>query len=279
MNTDVEFITLISCLRFYPAIAMPAWAMRMGLFKKKVEEQMDAAAEKIMERWLKESEQQKEGEQALTSMKSSENDGLWQMSMPELWKMALSLGISKKGSKDELIGRIQEAQTTGLQVEHDDKDIIKALEQLRNELSEYERIREGIKTRIESTSGLIPKLNEKKELLEKDISQKQQRIAEVTELLPKLEEEKESLQKGMQEKLEQKMILEKEIAEEKEKITEVTKIIPKLEKNKEDAQKGMKQNQEEILKLDKQINQIQSFQKYGLDLLSTLLYATKKSKE
>jgi len=252
----------------------------MGLFKKnKVEAQMDAAAEKIMERLSKKFDQQEEGEQAQMSANPSENDELWQMSMPELWKMASNLGISKKGNKNELIERIQEAQITGLQVEHDDTDIIEALEQLRNELSEYERIREGIKTRIESTSGLIPKLNERKELLEKGIIQKQQTIAEVTELLPKLEEEKERLQKGMQEKLEQKMLLEKEIAKEKEKIMEVTKLIPKLEKNKEDAQKGMKQNQEEILKLDEQINQIQSFQKYGLDLLSTLLYATKKSKE
>jgi hypothetical protein len=252
----------------------------MGLFKKsKVETQIDVAAEKMIERWSKEAEQRKEGEQMHISEKPSEEDGLWQMSMPELWKLASSLGISKKGGKDDLIERILEARKTSDQIRHDDKDVIKALEQLKDELSEYERIREGIKTRIDTTSALIPKLNEKKELLEKDITQKQQKIDEATELLPKLEEEKESLQTGIKERIEEKIILEKEISEKRDKMAEVTKLIPKLERNNEDIQKTIKRNQEEIVKIDEQIKQIQDFQKYGLDLLSTLLYATKKSKE
>jgi hypothetical protein len=252
----------------------------MNRFKKdKAEEQMDVAAEKIMERWAKKAKQRDEVEHVQVSEAPLEEKGLEQMPMTELWKIASNLGISKGGSKNELIERIQEAQKTEVPTEHNDKEVIIALDQLKKELSEYERIREGIKTRIESTSEMILKLNERKELLEKDIDQKQQKINEVTELLPKLEEEKVNLQKGIQEKQEQKMFLEKEIIGVREKIEEVTKLLPKLEKNKEDIQKSMKQNQEEIIKVDEQIKQIQNFQKYGLDLISTLLYASKKSKK
>jgi hypothetical protein len=254
--------------------------MRMGLFKKKkVEEQMDTAEQKIIERWSEESEQREEGEQAQMSEIPSEEDRLWQMSMPELWKMASSLAISKKGRKDELVERIQEAQKTGLQVEYDNKDVIKTLEQLRKELREYERIRERIKAMIESTSGLIPELNERKELLEKDIDREQQRIAEVTELLPKLEDEKASLQRGMQEKIEQKMLIEKEITEKSVEIREITQLISKLLKNQEVIQKSLKQSQEDIQIIDERIKQIQNFQRYDLDSLNTLLHDIKKSNE
>ncbi len=153
--------------------------------------------------------QQEDEEQLQLSYEPSEDDGLWQMSMPELWKMASSLGISKKGRKEELIKRILDAQKSEVQVIHDDKNLNGTLDQLRNELREYERIREEIKTKIASTSELIPKLDERKEFLEKDINQMQQRITEVTELFPKLEDENESLQKDIQEKLRIKILLEK----------------------------------------------------------------------
>jgi chromosome segregation ATPase len=241
----------------------------MGLFKeKKSEEQMDAT-ERNMERGLDEAEQQEYEEQSQMSNKPSEGEKFLQMSMPELWKMASSLGISKKGHKEELIEGILDAQKSGEKIIHNNTDVNKTLEQLKTILGEYERIREGIKTKIESISESIPKLDEKKEFLEKDIDQMQERITEVTELFPKLEDENESLQKDIQEKLEKKKLLEKEIVEKREKIKEIANLLPKLERNKEDAKKSMQHNREEILKIDVQIKQIQNFQKDGLDSLST----------
>jgi hypothetical protein len=40
----------------------------------------------------------------------------------------------------------------------------------------------------------------------------------------------------------------------------------------------MNEKHEEISKIEEQIEQIRDVQKYGVDLLSTLMYATKKSK-
>jgi chromosome segregation ATPase len=189
--------------------------------------------------------------------------------MPELWKMASSLGISKKGHKEELIEGILNAQKSGEKIIHDNTDVNKTVKQLKNILGEYERIREGLKTNIESISESIPKLDERKDFLEKDIVQMQERITEVTELFPKLEDENESLQKDIQEKLEKKKLLEKEIVEKREKIEEIANLLPKLERNKEDAKKSMQHNREEILKISVQIKQIQNLQKDSLDSPST----------
>ena len=252
----------------------------MGLFrKKKVEEKKDTTEQKIIERQSEESKQQTEKKQAQMPRVPSEDERLWQMSMPELWKIASSQGISKNGKKDELIERIQESQKTGMQAEYDEKDVLKTLEQLRKELGEYERIRERISAMVDSASGLLPRLNERKELLERDINQEQQKTSEITELLPKLEEEKKNLQRSIQEKLEQKSFIEKEITERSKEITEITQLIPKLMKTKEDTQKGLKQKQEEIQKIDEQIKQIQNLQKYKKDTLSTLLNEIKKNNE
>ena len=241
----------------------------MGLFKeKKSEEQMDATERKL-ERWLDEAEQQEYEEQPQMSNKPSEGEKFFQMSMPELWKMASSLGISKKGHKEELIEGILNAQKSGEKIIHDNTDVNKTVKQLKNILGEYERIREGLKTNIESISESIPKLDERKEFLKKDIDQMQERITEVTELFPKLEDENESLQKDIQEKLEKKKLLEKEIVEKREKIEEIANLLPNIERNKEDAKKSMQHNREEILKIDVQIKQIQNLQKDGLDSPST----------
>jgi len=243
----------------------------MGLFrKKKIEEQKDTAEQKIMERQPEEPEQQAEKEQAQVSEVPSEEDRLLQMSMPELWKIASNLGVSKNGRKDELIERIQEAQKTGLTPKYDNENVLETLKELKKELSEYEKIRERIKAMVDSASGLLPKLNEKKELLERDINQGQQRISEVNELLPRLEEEKGNLQRIMQEKLEQKTLIEKEIAERSREITEITQLMPKLTKTKEDTQKSLKQKQDEIQKIDEQIKEIQNLQKYSSDSMSAL---------
>jgi len=252
----------------------------MGLFKKKkVEEQKDTAEQKIIERQPEESTPQMEKKQAQMPEVPSEDDRLQQMSMPELWKIASSQGISKNGKKDELIERIQESQKTGMQTEYDEKDVLKTLEQLRKELGEYERIREKISTMIDSASGVLPRLNERKDLLERDINQEQQKISEVAELLPRLEEEKGNLQRSIQEKFEQKTLIEKEITERSGEITEINQLIPKLMKTKEDMQKDLKQKQEEIQKIDEQIKQIQNLQKYSTDTLSTILYEIKKNNE
>lgn len=53
------------------------------------------------------------------------------------------------------------------------QEIFKSLDQLKNELKEFEKAREGMKTRLDSIARLLPKLNERKELLGRDIDENQ----------------------------------------------------------------------------------------------------------
>jgi len=204
---------------------------------------------------------------------------LQEMSMPELWQKAISLGVSRKGSKEELMKRILQAQKSQATDLSEETDILGVLEQLRTELKAFEKIREGIKTKVESTSKLVPQLNERKELLEKEIQEHEQRISEIADLLPKLEGRKENLREDVQRKRQEIEALEKEIREHSDKISEISGLIPKLSNNKRKIQESMELKQKEISRISEQITQILSVQKYGIDLVSTLVYANQKSKQ
>jgi chromosome segregation ATPase len=265
--------------------------MKMDLFKKHVKEpeqtgndhkdetEYDATQylEKVGEKDILVNEGESEQEEKETE--TSTADELQAMSMPELWQRASGLGISKKGNKEELIKRILDAQKGQRGEVFEETDVLGILDQLKNELKDFEKIREGIRTKVESTSKLVPKLNERKELLEKEINEHGEKISEIVDLIPKLEGKKANLLEDMQRKKEEIELLEKEIQVYKEKISEISDLIPKLGNNRKRIQETMEQKKREISRIDTQINQILSVQKYGIDLVSTLVYANKKSKQ
>ena len=76
-------------------------------------------------------------------------------------------------------------------------------------------------------------------------------------------------------------MFKKEKSEKKEKqvgFEEINQLIPKLERNRKKIHTSLNEKREELSKVEEQIGQIHDIQKYGIDLLSTLMYATKKSK-
>jgi len=162
--------------------------------------------------------------------------------------------------------------------ESDNGDIFNILNNLRDELAEFEKIKKGITAKIETTSSLIPQLNEKMELLTKQINEKEKQIAEIEELIPKLNVKKQDLDSYILSKKEEIELLEKEIQEKQVRSEEINQLIPKLERNRKKIHAVLNERREELSKVEEQIGQIHDIQKYGIDLLSTLMYATKKSK-
>jgi len=112
--------------------------------------------------------------------------------MPELWNMALSLGIPKKGTKTELVERILEAE--------EETDILVGLEQ---GMVRLEKAREELKALLESASRFAPRFHEKKEGLQRSILEDQEKIGKIDYLTAKLEEQRDLLQENLERRQEQ----------------------------------------------------------------------------
>lgn len=77
------------------------------------------------------------------------------------------------------------------------------VKRLKDQLDEFEKLREGIRASIESAAKLVPSLEREKKVLEEDVHVKGEKIAQVKNLILRLEKEKEKLQEDMQQKQEQ----------------------------------------------------------------------------
>ena len=77
------------------------------------------------------------------------------------------------------------------------------VERLKDQLDEFDELREGIEAEIKEAGRLIPSLNEEKEHLKGDITANRERIEEIDKMIPKLEEQKAELENDVQEKQEQ----------------------------------------------------------------------------
>ncbi len=119
-------------------------------------------------------------------------DQLQEMSMPELWNMALSLGISKKGTKTELVERILEAE--------EKTDV---LESLKQGMVRLEKAKEEMRALIESASRLAPRFHEKKEDLERSIREDQEKIGKIDDLTTKLGRQRDLLHEDLERRHEQ----------------------------------------------------------------------------
>ena len=154
------------------------------------------------------------------------------------------------------------------------KDLLEGLEQLNEEFKEFEKIREGIKRRISSIVKLIPGLNEKKQLLQKDIDENRAGIQQLEGQFPAFDKQKEELLHSIPQKEAQKALLEKQIRLEEDKVKKIERLITTLTHERTKIKKSLQQNQAKMRKIDKQIEQIKTLQKYGVDLVSTVVYAS-----
>jgi chromosome segregation ATPase len=155
-------------------------------------------------------------------------------------------------------------------------DLLKSLDQLNSEFKEFEKIREGIRKRISSIAILLPRLNERKDLLQKDIDDKKKEIQQLERHIPELNHQNTDLLQSISQMQEKKTVLEEKIVLEQDKVKEIKGKIIKLTGGRKKNEKTIKQKQDEVSKIEEQIKQINSVQKYGIDLVSTLVYASKK---
>jgi chromosome segregation ATPase len=213
---------------------------------------IELGAEKVLEDLEREA---RPVEEELPKEESETVGELREMSMSELWQRASKLGISKKGNKDQLMEKILEAEKEDQLMERvleaekedqlmervleakkeqgieavEDTGVFEILDLLKHDLKEFENAKEGLERRAESTSKLVPKLIEKKELLEKEVLEREREVAEINDLVPKLEEKKVKIEEDIQQKQEEKEFLEKEIKERQKNFAEIADLISKLE--------------------------------------------------
>jgi chromosome segregation ATPase len=155
-------------------------------------------------------------------------------------------------------------------------DLLKSLEQINIEFKEFEKIREGIRKRISSITILIPRLKERKDLLQKDIDDKKKEIKQLDRHFPEINHQKTDRLQSISQMQEKKKILEEKIVLEQDKVKEIKSKIVKFTGERKKNEKIIKQKQDEVIKIEGQLKQINSVQEYGVDLVSTLVYASKK---
>ena len=127
-------------------------------------------------------------------------DQLQEMSMPELWNMAVSLGIPKRGRKTELVERILEAE--------EEQDMLEGLE---HGIARYDKAREELKALLESASRFAPRFREKKDGLERSILEDQEKIGKIDDLTAKLEEQRDLLQEDLKRRQQQISEIDRQI--------------------------------------------------------------------
>lgn len=149
----------------------------------------------------------------------------------------------------------------------EEMDMSGILKELSGKLEEFERIRDELRKQIESTSELLPMLNQEKERLGKYIGQKQQKIAEITNLIPELEEKKKSIQEDIRRRQEEKERLENYIQRKQGKIAEITELIPNLDENRNKIQEKMEREQKEMARIDEELRLVSFAQKYRARLI------------
>jgi len=77
------------------------------------------------------------------------------------------------------------------------------VKKLKDQLGEFEKLREGLRASVESATRLVPDLEREKKMLEEDVHEKGEKIAQVKNLILRLEREKEKLQEDMEQKQDQ----------------------------------------------------------------------------
>ena len=172
-----------------------------------------------------------------------------------------------------------EADKKELEADLTETDVFESLGQLKHELMEFEKLGKRIRATISSIEKLVPRLEESKECLEKDTYEKRKEVEHLTQKIPKLKKHKEELLQSIEQKQEQKKLLEKDIDERQMEVEQLTKEVPKLKEQERSHFRRIQRNQEDLTRINDQIEEIVSLQKYGIDFVSALVYASQKSKQ
>jgi chromosome segregation ATPase len=171
-----------------------------------------------------------------------------------------------------------EADTNDVDDDLPEADVLENLGQLRRELKEFEKIRGGIRTTISSIEKLVPRLKENKERLIKDMDEKRKGVEQLTQQLPQLNKQKTELLQSIEQKQEQKKLLETDIDAKQKEVEYLTNEIPKLKAQETKLLNRIQRNQKDLARINDQIKEVESIQKYGIDFVSALVYASQKSK-
>ena len=91
-------------------------------------------------------------------------------------------------------------------------DILQVVDQLKDQLDQFEKMRVGIKESIESTAKMIPSLEQEKERLREDVHEKQEKIRSIETLMPKLEKEMAKLKEDKGKKQSQISQIDEQLA-------------------------------------------------------------------
>ena len=172
-----------------------------------------------------------------------------------------------------------EADKKELEADLTETDVFENIGQLRRELKEFEKHGERIKATISSIEKLVPRLKESKARLVKDTYEKRMEVEHLTQKIPKLKKHKEELLQSIEQKQEEKKLLEKDIDERQMELEHLTKEVPKLKEQERNHFRRIQQNEEDLTRINDQIEEIVSLQKYGIDFVSALVYASQKSKQ
>jgi len=171
-----------------------------------------------------------------------------------------------------------EADTNDVDDDLPEADVLKNLGQLRRELKEFEKLRGGIRTTISSIEKLVPRLKENKDRLIKDMDEKRKGVEQLTQQIPQLNKQKTELLQSIEQKQEQKKLLETDIDAKQKEVEYLTNEIPKLKAQETKLLNRIQRNQKDLARINDQIKEVESIQKYGIDFVSALVYASQKSK-
>jgi chromosome segregation ATPase len=142
----------------------------------------------------------------------------------------------------------------------DPLQIVESLNPVGKELEKLEKTLDKVRPKMESISRLVPRLNEVKALLEKDVQTRKKKIAEIPALTQNLEKQKKTIREDIDRKNRSMEELRMQIKQEEEKIAHIDLEVPKLQAEKQTNEGIVAQEDEGINKVNGNINRILNLQ-------------------
>ncbi len=173
----------------------------------------------------------------------------------------LRRGLEEIETKEEATHKEPENLVKG-----EDKPLIEPLkiadflDPVAKELDNLEKILAKVRPKIDSISRLMPRLNEMKTLLEKDIHTRQVKATETKTLIQNLEKQIKPLREDIDRKSQRIEELQTQINQEKERIAHIEMEMPKLKAEKQMNEAIIAQEEEGVSKVEGNINRILSLQ-------------------
>jgi len=173
----------------------------------------------------------------------------------------LRRGLEEIETKEEATHKEPENLVKG-----EDKPLIEPLkiadflDPVAKELDNLEKILAKVRPKIDSISRLMPRLNEMKTLLEKDIHTRQVKATETKTLIQNLEKQIKPLREDIDRKSQRIDELQTQINQEKERIAHIEMEMPKLKAEKQMNEAIIAQEEEGVRKVEGNINRILSLQ-------------------